>query len=146
MNVFKSCRRDAAIERVRARLNDVLSRRRRLGGDHRLDVPIEQRRAQRVQFALQGVGVASGGRSAYPVCEGAAGLRLEGGVLQLLERERRQKFLRRCSRCALPRLAQNSSAYWRIFGSDGRWTCQRVWLMISSMTRFCRIPYCDSWS
>src|SRR5262245_21349867 len=42
----------AAIERVRARLNNVLARRRRLRRCGGLDVRVEDRRAQRVQFAL----------------------------------------------------------------------------------------------
>ncbi len=86
--------RHALIERVRAGLQDVLARARRLRGDHRLERGVEDRPLQGGQLVLQ----VRRGRERRKVrvwrLEAAVGVRTARGLLELGGRERRQEFLR----------------------------------------------------
>ncbi len=87
--------RHATVERVRARLDDVLSRRRRLRRDRRLEGRVEQRRAEGTNLAREIRRGCERGQIRVRRRECPARLRLQRGLQQRVECERRQKLLRR---------------------------------------------------
>ena len=87
--------RHAAVERVRARLDDVLSRRRRLRRNRRLEGPIEQRRAEGPDLAREIRRGCERRQIRIRRLECPVRLRLQRGLQQRVECEGRQKLLRR---------------------------------------------------
>src|SRR5207249_3744477 len=85
--------RDALVERVRARLKDVLPRRWRLRRRHRLERRIEDRLAQVADFLFHRVGGGERRQVGRGRLERARRLRLHRGVLQVFDRERGKEFL-----------------------------------------------------